>query len=232
MSFEVKGNFTSHVIGMREHNPSFYLQNAIRASTILGLWVVSMLHEFNVKVHLTPIFYSEVADAALNEFIPSGMDEDANENDVLLSNGDGGPDALRMNVKLVDAHTEWCGGHWLNRLMIDGFGCSIDPAKSKNVEARKIIEAVKKTVEKINKSDKLMQLFGEQLVNDCMNQNIRLQNTPHHRWSNLEELLFKMLCLWQQVIQTFAVSGSVAPIHGMMPVLKEFWTVLSNVKIC
>ena len=160
------------------------------------------------------------------------MDKDSNENDVLSSNGDGGPDALRMNVKLVDACTEWCGGHWMNRLMIDGFGCSIDPAKSKNIEARTIIEAVKKTVEKINKSDKLTQLFGEQLVNDCINQNIRLQNTPHHRWSNLEELLFKMLCLWQQVIQTFAVSGSVAPIHGMMPVLKEFWTVLSNVKIC
>ena len=106
MSFELKGNFTSHVIGMREHNPSFHLQNAIRASTILGLWVVSMLHEFNVKVHLTPIFYSEVADAALNEFIPSGMDEDADENDVLSSNGDGGPDALRMNVKLVDGHAE------------------------------------------------------------------------------------------------------------------------------
>ena len=33
-------------------------------------------------------------------------------------------------------------------------------------------------------------------------------------------------------MQTFALSGSPAPIHGMMPVLKEFWTVLSNVKIC
>ena len=65
--------------------------------------------------------------------------------------------------------------------MIDAFGCSIDPAKSKNAEARRTIEAVKKTVEKINKSDKLMRLFGEQLVNDHMNQNIRLQNTPHHR---------------------------------------------------
>ena len=120
----------------------------------------------------------------------------------------------------------------MNRLMIDGFGCSIDPAKSKNVETRTIIEAVKKTVEKMNKSDKLMQLFGEQLINDHMNKNIRLQNTPHHRWSSLEELLFKMLCLWQQVTQTFAVSGTVAPIHGMMPVLKEFWTVLSDAKIC
>ena len=85
----------------------------------------------------------------------------------------------------------------MSRAIIDAFGCSIDPAKSKNVEARKTIEAVKKTVEKINKSDKLTQLFVEQLVNDYTNQNIRLQNTPHHRWSNLEELLFKTSCLWQ-----------------------------------
>ena len=33
-------------------------------------------------------------------------------------------------------------------------------------------------------------------------------------------------------MQMFALSGVIAPIHGIMPVLKEFWTVLSNVKIC
>ena len=69
-------------------------------------------------------------------------------------------------------------------------------------------------------------------MKDFINEIIRLQNTPHHRWSNLEELLFKILFLWQQVISTFAESGSVAPMFGMMQVLKEFWTVLSNVKIC
>ena len=70
-----------------------------------------MLCEFNVNVHLALIFYSEVADAALNEFIPSGMDKDANKNDVLSLNGDGSPDAFRINVKLVDARTKWCRGH-------------------------------------------------------------------------------------------------------------------------
>ena len=77
-------------------------------------------------------------------------------------------------------------------------------------------------MERINKSDKLLQLFGEHLVNDFINEIIRLQKNHHHRWSNLEELLFKILFLWQQVISAFAESGSVAPMFGMKQALKEF----------
>ena len=34
------------------------------------------------------------------------------------------------------------------------------------------------------------------------------------------------------MVSAFEESGYVAPMFGMMHVLKEFWTVLSNVKIC
>ena len=72
------------------------------------------------------------------------MDNNVHKNDVLPINGDGGPDVLRLKAKLVDVLPEWCRGHWLNRLIIDDFGCSIDLANSKNIETRKIIEVVKK----------------------------------------------------------------------------------------
>ena len=106
VSFELKGNFTSYVIGMREHNPSSYLQNNIRASAILGSWVTPMLHEFHVKACVTPAFHSEVADASLNETIPSETDNDVGKNDVLSKNGDGSPDVLRLNAKPVDVLAE------------------------------------------------------------------------------------------------------------------------------
>ena len=69
-------------------------------------------------------------------------------------------------------------------------------------------------------------------MKDFINESIWLQNTPHHRWSNLEEILFKTLFLRQQVVSTFVEGGSVAPMFGMTQALKEFWTVFSNVKIC
>lgn len=101
--------------------------------------------------------------------------------DVLTSCSDSGSDVKRALDVLIDAWWEWCISHLSHLALTDAFGMSIDPAKSKNVAARKFFKKIKKVIEAINKSELLGGAF-EAAMMEIFATYLKLINSPQHRW--------------------------------------------------
>lgn len=66
---------------------------------------------------------------------------------------DSGSDVKFAFSNIPGVMREWCIPHMLSRAIIDAFGLSKSPGKSKNLRARNVIVEARKVVENVNKSD-------------------------------------------------------------------------------
>lgn len=69
---------------------------------------------------------------------------------------DSGSDITFAFSNIPGVLREWCIAHLLNRAIIDAFGLSLSPEKSKNPQARRIVVRVKRVVKHTRKSDAAM----------------------------------------------------------------------------
>ena len=97
--------------------------------------------------------------------------------DVLTSCSDSGSDVKRALDVLIDAWWEWCILHLSHLALTDAFGRSIDPAKSRNVAARKFFKKIKKVIEAINKSELLGGAFDAAMM-EIFATYLKLINSP------------------------------------------------------
>ena len=146
----------SHNLAMRECFPSFTARKLEQASKILFDWTQAILLECNL-------------DAKKHFFAGSG---------------DSGSDVKKvMEDHFASSMKEWCFSHLMNRALLDAFGADIDKSKSKNPEARAIIDRARKTIETLNKSETILSAVQESQVR-LVGRAKKLKNSPHHRWSS------------------------------------------------
>ena len=122
--------------------------------------------------------------------------------DVLTSCSDSGSDVKCALDVLIDAWWEWCISHLSHLALTDAFGMSIDPAKSKNVVARKFFKKIKKVIEAINKSELLGGAFKAAMM-EIFATYLKLINSPQHRWSATALVLERLLICWDAIILAF-----------------------------
>lgn len=109
--------------------------------------------------------------------------------DVLHSTADFGPDVRRCLVECGDSSlAEWCVAHLLNCVLVDCFGGSADPAKSKNPEARETFNNMRKVIETIKKSPARAKTLRA-LQEERGKPQLDMKNFPIHRWGSAEEVL-------------------------------------------
>jgi hypothetical protein len=114
-------------LAIRQFVPTTRERQECQMSAILTDWADDILKEFDIDIL----------------------------HDILTSCSDSGLDVKRALDVLIDVWWEWCILHISHLALIDAFGTSIDPAKSKNVATRKFFKKIKKIIEAINKSELL-----------------------------------------------------------------------------
>lgn len=204
VSWSQKGTVMSYNLAIREYSPTFAERQTQQASELLVDWTRAVLDEFHLKAN-------------------------ASENDFLTGSGDSGSDVKRAMDVLLGIMREWCVSHLLHRLLLDGYGASVDKKDSKNLEAREVIEQCRKTVESVNKSEDLKLRFNE-LQKETVQMILKLKNSPVHRWGNIEETFESLLMLWQQLETAFLEQEKLLPIGDNKQVLLEFYSLLYQVR--
>ena len=116
------------------YNPSLAL-DALKAPDLLLRWLKGVLAEHGLKV-----------------------------DDIYSSTSDSGRDIKHLLSVLLPAEWAWCVPHMANRALNEGMGLNVDPATSKNKEAREEIKKVRSLVEHLNKSPKMAAKFQELCV--------------------------------------------------------------------
>jgi hypothetical protein len=97
--------------------------------------------------------------------------------------------------------------------LADAFGCSVDPRKTKNSELREVIGKCRKIMETVNKSRVLKAKFDERQKSE-LGKELKLKNTPTHRWSATEDVLIKILRCWNPLGQAFLETNTPFAIEG------------------
>lgn len=113
----------SFLLAVRQYKPGEHC-SSVEAGRLVQLWAEHALQEFGLD-------WTMVAGATT----------------------DSGSEVKFAFMDIPGVLREWCIPHMLNRAIIDAFGLSLDPKKSKNPDARKPILEVRRIVEHINKSD-------------------------------------------------------------------------------
>lgn len=150
--------------------------------------------------------------------------------DILTSCSDSGSDVKRTLVTLVSAWWEWCLSHLTHLALTDAFGSHIDPAKSKHPEARRFISKIRKVIESINKSEYLNTAFEEKMKED-FGRNLKLLNSPQHRWSAVALVLKRILICWEAVKEAHIVTRRHCPLTDVDKTLCiEFYSLIEPVR--
>jgi len=133
---------------------------------------------------------------------------------------------------LGDLLREWCIAHFINLILLDAFGWHIDKSKSKNPEARDVIETHRSLIESINKGKSLKKAFEDQQekVGRKGNQIMKLKNAPHHRWSSIEVVFYRQLQLWNCIAEAYKTENLTNPIATLRRVTVEFLSLLTPVR--
>jgi len=199
ISYDFNGCQMSRNIAMREYSPSYLEREKEQASALLWKWVEAILLQFGIN------------DAT----------------DILTGSGDSGSDVKRVMDVLMEAFREWCVSHLINLALVDAFGTSVDKKNSKNVQSREVFDTCRKVMESVNKSTSLKARF-EANQHDLLQKVRKLKNSPAHRWSAMEDVLQRILVLWEPLMMSFTSVGQTFPLEGGF--LVEFYSVLSPVR--
>ncbi len=96
---------------------------------------------------------------------------------------------------------------------MEAFGTSIDPNKSKNVDARCFFQRIKKVIEVV-KSEYLQGAFEEAML-ELLETYLKLLNSPQHRWSSTALVLERILIAWEPLLQAYRKLNQLVPLTNM-----------------
>lgn len=83
------------------------------------------------------------------------------DHDLASSTSDAGSDVKCALLKKTGAQWDWCVPHELHCALVEAFGMTKDPLKSKNRASRDKIQALKKCIEYIHKSPQAAKRFKD-----------------------------------------------------------------------
>jgi hypothetical protein len=179
-----QGCSVSHNLAVCGYKPTENQTTAgISASELLIAWTKMILLEFSIDA----------------------------EADILTSCTDSSSDVKKALEKVLPTLWEWCISHLSHLALTDAFGSSLDPAKSRNVEVRDLLNQCRKVMEKINKSKQLKATFDGLVLND-VGRALKMKNSPAHMSSATEGVLERLLWLWSHVQNAFNETNAVFPI--------------------
>jgi len=150
------------------------------------------------------------------------------EHDVLTSCTDSGSDIKRALEQVFPTMREWCVSHLTHLALADAFGSHVNHKKSKNNEMREFISQCRKMVETVNKSKVLKSIFEANILTD-FGRIIKLQNSPSHHWSAMEDVFVRILRFWNQIRNAFIESQQEFPLSGDKKLIIELRSLIHPV---
>jgi hypothetical protein len=197
-----KGEMMSYNLAVRGYNPSTrQMDSDVPASECLMQWCTQILAEFNIEP----------------------------KRDILTSCSDSGSDVKRALEKVFPTHREWCISHLTHLALADAFGSSLDPSRSQNTEVRDVITKCRRVIESINKSKSLKHTY-EQKCSKELGKTLKVRNSPTHRWSSTDDVLARILRVWDHIVFTFNHHRTVLPIAGERQLILELRSVIHQVR--
>jgi hypothetical protein len=192
ISYVHENQLCSHNLAVRGFNPGREQMESQAASELLVDWCTIILKEFGI----TP------------------------EQDILTSCTDSGSDVKKALEKVFPTIREWCVSHLTHLALADAFGSHIDPKKTKNSDMRNFLMRCRKVIEKVNKSKNLKVTLEKKLLTE-FGQNMKLRNSPSHRWSATEDVFVRLLRCWSSIRNSFIEEGIPFPISNDRELMLE-----------
>jgi len=197
ISYVDQKKICSHNLGVRAFNPGRDEMRNKAASELLVEWTNSILKEFGI--------------------IP--------EQDVLTSCTDSGSDVKKALEKVLPTIREWCVSHLIHLALADAFGSHIDPNKTKNSDMRSFLSRCRKVIEKVNKSKTLKVTLETKLLTE-FGRNMKLRNSPSHRWAATEDVFVRLLRCWNAIRNSFLEEGQAFLIAHDKQVMLELRSII------
>lgn len=195
------GAIESFNLAVRGYSPSFEERRQQQASDLLKDWTDAVLLEF-------------------------GIDR---EKHVLSATSDSGSDVRRALDTSASLLREWCLAHLMNLCLVDAFGMSLNPNKSKNPAARNIVTKVRSLIETVNKSGGLKALFDE-TVFATFGRMLKLKSSPSHRWAAIEDVFERVLILWKSLEESFTKLNLEFCLSSDRQIVTAFFSLVSAVR--
>lgn len=128
---------------------------------------------------------------------------------------DAGPDVRAMCVNfLLEPHKiwwDWCSCHLADKAAEHAFGTAADPQKSKNKEARKVVQLVIKAAAKVNQSPIFKQKFEEAQL-EMLQEVFKSSKHAPQRWLSLVRVMERIIRLWHVLRRVYADAGDEFPL--------------------
>ena len=188
--------YSSKLLAVKPFNPSTALRDSDRVSDILLIWVKDVLLEFNLSI-----------------------------SDIFSATTDSGGDIKRLGSVLLGCKWDWCVPHLLNCALVEAFGTSVDPAKSKNNACRVVLMRAKRTIEFVNKSDPAKILLDE-IQREHGASSLHLLSDVPQRWKSTTNLLNRLLFLWKDVRLMFGRMDKPFPIDADHTLLVQLYSLM------
>jgi hypothetical protein len=256
-SINIRTHYVEHYVTIRDKNTrnlqearDFYnvpflsvsldlIQNAVQNKKLIGLRVSytigPSLTSWNLAVHGYNPSEDEVTNERKSDLLVDWMkmildefDIDAEDN-VLTSCTDSGSDVKRALEVVFPTIREWCVSHFLHLALADAFGSHVDPNKTKNSEVCDLLNSCHKVIETVNKS-KLLQVKVDNKMIQEFGYATKLENSPAHRWSAMEDVLIRLLKHWNILNNAFNECRLGFPIKAEKQVLLELRSIIHPVR--
>lgn len=170
---------------IKRYSPSQGVLGEAKASEVLLEILKSILHEFGLE--------------------PSNL---------ASSTTDNGSDVKAVSVngllKKYGVLWGWCFCHLMVKAAEQAFGVHLDPAKSKNPDARDLLRNVIKVVENLNKSSNLRAKF-EDLQVELLGEVFKIIKHAPQRWLSLTRTLERIIRLWHVLRKLYSDEGKNFP---------------------
>lgn len=128
---------------------------------------------------------------------------------------DAGSDVKAMCVNFLLASNnvswDWCACHLADRAAEHAFGTSADPQKSKNKDARRVVQLVIKAAAKVNQSHIFKQKFDETQL-EMLGEVLKISKHAPQRWLSLVRVMERIIRLWHVLRKVYANDGVEFPL--------------------
>eukprot|EP00903_Cladosiphon_okamuranus_P013418 g12500.t2 len=142
---------------------------------------------------------------------------------------DSGSDVRAMCVNfLLRSHKvpwDWCGCHLVDRAAEHAFATSAGPQKSKNTEARRVVQLVIKAAAKVNHSHIFKQKFDEAQM-DKLGEVLKISKHAPQRWLNLVRVMERIIRLWHVLRKVYADDGVDFPLDNNKDDILQLYSLL------
>ena len=189
-------NYSSRLLAVKPFNPATEMRESAQLSDILFIWVKDVLLEYTLS--------------------PS---------DLLSATTDSGGDIQRLGNVVIGCKWDWCLPHLLNCALVDAFGTSVDPARSKNREVRDVLMNAKRCIEYVNKSHPA-QVCLDEVQREHGKHSLHLLSDVPQRWKSTVNLLERLLLIWKEVRLMYSTMGKAFPIDADHTLLLQLYSML------